>query len=390
MKFKIKKIEDYSLCIGCGLCESLTNGNCQLKINEKGFLVPNIDYSFNDREISVLSRICPAINIKCTPKGKDEFGPIKEGVEAGSTDDIIRFRSASGGAVTSICQVLLKEKIVDGILQVGRCENHYMLNELKISTTPEDVLQCASSRYAPVPVFANIISILREMPDSYFGFVGKPCDIMTMKRLINEYPEFKGKIKYFISIACAGIPSFSATEYLIKKGNPISNPISVKYRGDGWPGNFVVKYEDGTEFKCDYHKSWGEVLGRTLNFRCKICPDGMGADADIVVGDSWNTEDGYPDFSEADGKSFILARTDNGKYLIQLARESNALQIANFDTSNLKKMHQYQFLRLQTSFYKLIAAWICTRGLIRIKGLHIPKISVLKGLKTMIGTIKRF
>ena len=186
MKFKIKKIEDYSLCIGCGLCESLTNGNCQLKINEKGFLVPNIDYSFNDREISVLSRICPAINIKCTPKGKDEFGPIKEGVEAGSTDDIIRFRSASGGAVTSICQVLLKEKIVDGILQVGRCENHYMLNELKISTTPEDVLQCASSRYAPVPDFANIISILREMPDSYFGFVGKPCDIMAMKRLINE------------------------------------------------------------------------------------------------------------------------------------------------------------------------------------------------------------
>lgn len=55
-----------------------------------------------------------------------------------------------------------------------------------------------------------------------------------------------------------------------------------------------------------YNDSWGKILGRELGFRCKICPDGIGMLADISSGDSWNTKDGYPDFTEGDGKTFVL------------------------------------------------------------------------------------
>lgn len=390
MNFKIDKIEAYSLCIGCGLCESISKGRCRMRINEKGFFVPEIDSQFTRDEKEFLNKTCPAVNIKCTPKGLDEFGPVLEGIEAYATDPVIRFSAASGGAVTAICTALLKTGEVDGILQVGKKDNHYMYNELKVSCFPDDVLKCASSRYAPVTIFSQIFAILETNRQSTYAFVGKPCDIMTMKRIIKMIPQYEPRIKYFIAITCAGIPSFKGTETLIKRGNGHSQPRCVNYRGEGWPGDFRVEYEDGTIYKCDYNRSWGEVLGRTLNFRCKICPDGMGTDADIVVGDSWHTKNGYPDFTESEGKSFVLVRTENGKQLIRMASMNDFLKISEFDISKLKIMHQYQYQRLQSSFYKLLAAWVCTLGLIKIRGLHQPKLSLLKGLRIMYGTIIRF
>lgn len=113
------------------------------------------------------------------------------------------------------------------------------------------------------------------------------------------------------------MPSYNASIKAWKLSGKEQEPVSLKYRGDGWPGYFTVKWADNTDFKLDYNESWGKVLGRELGFRCKICPDGIGMLADIAVGDSWNTKNGYPDFTEGAGKSFVMVRTALGSEYIK-------------------------------------------------------------------------
>lgn len=89
--------------------------------------------------------------------------------------------------------------------------------------------------------------------------------------------------------------------------------------GEVWPGNFCAKFENGDKYEVSYNDSWGKILGKSLGFRCKICPDGIGMLADVAVGDSWNTKDGYPDFTESDGKCFCMIRTDKGQQIMNAA-----------------------------------------------------------------------
>ena len=216
---------------------------------------------------------------------------------------------------------------VNGILQVRVQDDTYLYNKLYISRTREDVLKCNSSRYAPALVFPDIINILESKPDDVYAFIGKPCDIVGLKNLIAKYPQYKERIKYYLSIFCAGMPSYNATQKALDTFGREEEPVILRYRGAGWPVFFKATYADGTSSMMSYNDSWGKILGRDLGFRCKICPDGIGMLADISSGDSWNTKNGYPDFTEADGKNFCFVRTTRGKNLIEKAKKAGYIQI---------------------------------------------------------------
>ena len=54
-----------------------------------------------------------------------------------------------------------------------------------------------------------------------------------------------------------------------------------------------------TERTMSYHNSWGKILSRHVQHRCKICADGTGNPADLVCADAWHADDeGYPLFEE--------------------------------------------------------------------------------------------
>ena len=388
--FNLEKIKACQLCLGCGACESFCS-DIHMIIDNHGFIIPDSNQNFTKKEDDVLSRICPGINIDCIKPNPTSFGKIISVFEGYSTDRQIRHKSSSGGIISALCCHLLQSGEVDGIIQVRKSPNHHMLNEVHVSTTTDDVLESASSRYAPVSMFKNIRQLM-ETNTSTYAFVGKPCDIMTITRILECFPEWKKYIKYKISLVCAGTPSFNATNTLIESGKKGRNikPLYVKYRGDGWPGNFRVSYDDNSSFELDYNESWGKVLGRNLNFRCKICPDGIGQYADIVVGDSWSTKDGYPDFSEKDGRSFILVRTTNGINLIHSSQKANAILCTELNINKLKSIQPYQYQRLQYASYKLLGAKLCTGTLLKIRNMHFTAPTFVRGLRSLLGTIKRF
>lgn len=386
----INKIIKNNFCLGCGLCSSvLGNEKCNINLTEKGFYHPQVEEGTDD---SIVKDLCPGIKVHYDGQN-GIWGNISDVFEGWAADSDIRHKAASGGVVTSLALYLLESKKVDAILQVGVKDGEYLYNGLKISRSRQEIIECAQSRYAPALTLNNIKQILDGSQDTY-AFIGKPCDIAGVKNLINIYPQYKDRFRQFISIFCAGMPSYNATEKAWRLSGKEESPISLKYRGDGWPGFFKAVWQDGTEYKMSYNESWGKILGRDVSFRCKICPDGIGMLADIAVGDSWNTKNGYPDFTESEGRSFVFVRTEIGRQAITSACESGYIEKKQLEIDKIQYMQPYQYQKRKMIGWRILPIYFLSSGILDFKGFglcrRMAKTNILKGIKVARGTVIRF
>ncbi len=388
----IDKIKKFDLCLGCGLCESVLKENkCKMVLDSRGFYKPKLEYPLSKDEKDLIKKICPGIHVETMPN-EGAWGSMKFIAEAWATDSVIRHKAASGGVVTSLAIFLLEHHWVDAILQVGVKETSYLYNELKVSRTREEIIANAQSRYAPALIFNRIIDILERSEES-FAFIGKPCDIAAMQNFLKSFPQYCGRIKYYISIFCAGMPSYEASKIAFRKSGHKDEPISLKYRGDGWPGNFKAIFKDGSVFEMSYNESWSTILSGTRGFRCKICPDGIGMLADIAVGDSWSTKDGYPDFTEAEGKCFCMVRTNIGSDIMKEAEKSGYINVSSLDINKVKDQQRYQYERRKLTGWRLLPVQLVSGFLLKFRGLGIYRqactAKIKLGLANSMGTFVR-
>ncbi|MEM0216820.1 MAG: coenzyme F420 hydrogenase/dehydrogenase beta subunit N-terminal domain-containing protein [Candidatus Bathyarchaeia archaeon] len=82
---------------------------------------------------------------------------------AWSTDERIRFNSASGGAVTSIFKYLLEERVVDAVL----CPRIWVkrgavFGRYGVVCNPGEIVKYAGSIYAPVDITGALREALRK------------------------------------------------------------------------------------------------------------------------------------------------------------------------------------------------------------------------------------
>lgn len=390
---KIQDIVDSDLCLGCGLCEAIaTKEKCEMKLDlNTGFYKPVFKNKLTRRESKSILRSCPGISINGTGE-KSIWGRVEKIYEAWSTDKEIREKSSSGGVITALAVHLIETGQVDGVLHIGVNADSFMFNSLKVSTHRGEIVNNCASRYAPALVFDDIVNIFNSNNNNYV-FIGKPCDVSAMKNFLNEFPKYKNKIKYFFAIFCAGMPSYKGTEKLLESAKVNEEPESLKYRGDGWPGYFKVTYKQAPPFKVSYNDSWGKVLGKHLPLRCKICPDGIGLFADIAVGDSWATKDGYPDFQEQEGRSFVIARNQNGLDLLNDAIRNKKINSNDFKEDTLKFIQKYQYERRMYFGFRIIPIQLLKGFMLKYRNLNILGLMLLGnfkiGLKNAYGTFKR-
>ena len=126
-----------------------------------------------------------------------------------------------------------------------------------------------------------------------------------------------------LSFFCAGTPSQLATDRLVTElGLPTRRsaaPALVPRSRLARPFH-RRRADDGAEVSASYDESWGAALGPSVQWRCKICPDGVGESSDISAADFWHTDErGYPDFTEGEGCSAVLARTPRGQQILERA-----------------------------------------------------------------------
>lgn len=179
-------------------------------------------------------------------------------------------------------------------------------------------------------------------------------------------PALAEKLGLTIAFFCAGVPSTRGTLDLLKKVG-VDDPDSVesiRYRGNGWPGRWTVRFRSPAgvleERSLSYEESWG-FLTKYVQWRCRLCPDHTGEFADIAVGDPWYrpVEPGEP------GKSLIVARTPRGREFLHAAAAAGYIVLETRDASLLPRS-QPNLLRARGAVWGRLLA-------LRLAGIPTPR-----------------
>jgi coenzyme F420 hydrogenase subunit beta len=321
------------------------------------------------------------------------WGRIEAARTGWATDAALRRRASSGGALSAILRHLLDSGTVTRVVQTGADPARPIGNVTVVSATPESVAEAAGSRYAPSSPLAGLDALIDEGAPA--AFVGKPCDVAALRALARRDPRIDRAFPVMLSFFCAGVPSLDgAREVLAAMGAGEAEVAAFRYRGDGWPGFAKARLRDGSERRMSYADSWGRILSRHVQFRCKICPDGVGEFADVVCADAWACDDrGYPLFEEAEGVSLVLSRTPLGESVVGAAMAAGALSAQPFDMARLPAMQPGQARRRRALAARLAALAMTGRPAPRYRGFALGRAAREAGARSLarefLGLVRR-
>ncbi|WP_396266547.1 Coenzyme F420 hydrogenase/dehydrogenase, beta subunit C-terminal domain [Gordonia sp. p3-SID1431] len=316
----------------------------------------------DDERTQLFSRICPGVFLRAPdgPNAKGIFGRYEAAFSAYATDAETRKTGSSGGVLTALQQYLVAEQ-GKRVIAAGPDSQEPTKSAGVVIASASELRRSVGSRYAPVSSLDN-----REVFSKDTVFVGKPCEASPLAQICKH---MNRQAPITLSFFCAGTPSQEATNDVLQSlGCRADAVTSLRYRGDGWPGRFTAT-TDTQQLSMSYEESWGQFLGRDVQWRCKLCVDGTGADADVSVGDFWSVDErGYPVFRDADGLSVAVARTPRGLTLLKDATEAGYIRIEEIDLERVVAVQPLQRDRKRTLIARLAGRRLARRAVPRYRG----------------------
>lgn len=392
----LRAVMGSGLCAGCGMCAGISDGSVEMELDAAGYLRPREITRLSSEKNALIEAACPGLRVERPVDGAGchPLWGVYESADLGwSTDDALRHHGSSGGALSAIARYLIDSGRVDFVLTNKAHSTDPVSNETVPAGDAGAIFTAAGSRYAPSAPLADIGRYLAG--DRRFAVIGKPCDISALRALAKHDPRIDEKIPVMLSFFCAGVPSRKGATAILEALNVSENEVEhFQYRGDGWPGKAKAVLKDGRQMTMSYAASWGGVLSKHVQFRCKICPDGTGGSADIVCADAWHSDDdGYPLFEDAEGRSLILARTKKGGGIIEAAAAAGAIERTPFDITVLASMQPGQTGRAKVLLARLAALPFKGRHLPRYDGFSMLRnawtAGLLTNLRNFLGTLRR-
>jgi coenzyme F420 hydrogenase subunit beta len=223
-------------------------------------------------------------------------------------------------------------------------------------------------------------------------FVGKPCDVVALRKTQVISAALDTKVGLAISIFCAGTPASEGTYHILRVlGVKAEQAKAIRYRGCGWPGVTTVKTDDDNAAgrQMTYEESWGNILSHYGQFRCRLCPDATGEFADISCGDPW-----YRQIRPGEaGWSLVLARTARGREVLHRAMEAGYVKLERVEPSTVPRSQKALLARRRHLWGRLL--------MMRLMGVPVPHFagfSLLRSwlrlpagqkLRSLAGTAKR-
>ena len=322
---KINNLSDIvnnGLCIGCGLCQSITGkDSIEISMSSKGRLEPHELKKIPSEKFNKILNVCPGVIVEGLPKEQVDtkakhdlvWGYYLSLFYAWSTDEKIRFESSTGGLLNGLSLYLLESKKVKFILHTVTHPEKPMRSVSKLSYNKEELLNSNScSRYgpaSPLDKFHEALSL-----NEPFAFVGKPCDISAIRQLSKTDERVNNLCKYLLTLVCGGSTEFTKSQDFIESFKVNEEELAIfRYRGFGNPGKMYIKTKDGREHDREYNSFWGEESTWRVHFRCKICPDAIGESSDLAALDTWR---GGSPKDEDEGFNAAIVRTKKGLDLL--------------------------------------------------------------------------
>ena len=384
------------LCSGCGLCAGRASDSLRMELSDEGFLRPAAIGPVPETVEAEIAAACPGNGLEQHAEGRPDdllWGPVLEMHTGHSTDPDLRFAASSGGALSALLVHLLESGAVEGVLHVGADPERPIGNQTVLSRNRDDVLIRAGSRYAPSAPLSDLEHWLSS--GGTYAFVGKPCDVSALRTLACHDARVNERFPYMISFFCAGVPGLAGARGMLEHLETSEEDlVAFRYRGNGWPGLATATRTDGSTRQMTYAESWGNILSRHVQFRCKICPDGTGGFADVVCADAWETDvQGYPLLEERDGSSLVVTRTDKGAALVQAAVDAGGLSLGPFNRRRLMDMQPGQTFKRRVLLARILALRFTLGPVPRYRGFHLVRNAARAGvshnLRSFVGTLRR-
>lgn len=391
----LEKVVQGETCAGCGLCAGVDPA-IAMRRDARGFFRPEAVGKVREDSNALLGKACPGAHIspwKEAPNRHPLWGPWWRCLTGHATDPEIRHKGSSGGVISALALHLLETGQADRVLQAAMDPLKPLETIAWQSTDRAGLVSAAGSRYAPASPLAGLMAEL-EKPGRLV-FVGKPCDAGALRQLCDADAAIAERFVAILSFFCAATPSQRGTERIVEALGAVPNDIQrFRYRGEGWPGSAAAMLKDGQEKRMRYADSWGAILSKEVQFRCKICPDGVGGVADVAAADAWyGGEDGYPAFEEAEGRSLILTRTARGDALVMAAEADGRLATEPLSIEEVVKMQPHQAHRRRHLQARALAVRLTGGFLPRMEGLDLDAASqgepLLPRLKATAGLVRR-
>lgn len=352
----LQEIVKGGFCLSCGLCAELVpSGVIEMRLNADEQLRPKPTRALSDAENRQIAKLCPGVAMDAGLTRDDDpiWGRILGTWEGWASDPGTRFRASAGGVMTALNHFLLASGRVDFILQCRAGGPDALTSEPVMIRDTKELLNGSQSRYAP----SAPLSIIRQALETgeKFAVSLKPCDIAGLRNLQREDPRAARQIVFTQAMFCGTVPSRETSwKVLQRKGiDPIKDPPSTfRWRGDGCPGTARASFTDGREITATYNEMWTDARW-TTQFRCKICPDAIGLQADIATGDFWP---GAVPTGETPGENGIIAHTENGLEILQSAVAAGYLTIRPTDLETIADTQPHHVRLRQTFATRLNAA----------------------------------
>ncbi len=331
------------LCTGCGICQGACPSDAIDFIINNGEFRPVVDNikCKNRKGCHRCYDACPGLGVSLIDYATELYYEknIKVDQYIGryihcytgcSTDEELRFHSASGGLLSQFLIWLLNNDYVDGVVVTRFNKNSPLKVETFIATTPDDIRSAKSSKYSPV-TFNHVVRDIKVATGKRYIIVGLPCHIEGLRKLMNVDSKLREKIVGLFAIYCSGTRTFNFTEYLLKsRGIDIDKIDYLAYRDNGCLGGMVVKGA-GIDYYEDYQR-YAHPL-RTIFYprRCLLCADHFGELADMCFGDIHVK----PYSDDKIGVNSVVVRTNYWDQMLKQACENGAVTLKDLDEQML-------------------------------------------------------
>lgn len=296
-KHTVTKVVKEGLCTSCGICAGACHHN-SITFHygeERNDPVVNSDSCI---QCGLCYEICPGKGVALNKLAEEAFVDeerIKNDVYAGyylqtyvghSTDENIRYHSATGGMVTQFLIWLLQRREIDGAVVVKYRKDNPFEPEPFIATTSEEIWESRSSKY----VVLSMDKVANEIANGSYKnlvVVGLPCMIQGWRQLAQKNRKVRDTIKGFFAIYCSVNKTKLSIDYY--PWRYMVNKKDVErfvFRDDGCMGFMKFENKQGKVLtKVPYQHFWLGTHSFFVNPRCLMCIDQLGELADISLGD---------------------------------------------------------------------------------------------------------